>query len=98
MSQHRFSTTHNGEKTRLLMGWDKPLQGYFLVIEKASDEDEPFYSNLLHAENPYPKTLEPFLEVLENLGIQVPLKMVNAVQEDGKNDIGNKEIFYPDVI
>ena len=47
MSQHHFTVIHNGEETEILMGWDKLLQGFFLVIEKLSDEDEPFWSILL---------------------------------------------------
>lgn len=37
MSQHHFHTIHNGQETHILMGWDRPMQGFFLVIEKEDD-------------------------------------------------------------
>lgn len=37
MSQHLFSTTHNGECITVMMGWDRPMQGYFLIIERDLD-------------------------------------------------------------
>lgn len=44
MSQHYFYTQHNGMKTVVLMGWDRPLQGFFLVVQKEDDkEDAPFW-------------------------------------------------------
>lgn len=54
MSQHHFYTTHEGVGAHVYMGWDKPLQGFFLVIEKDNDEDEPFWSNLNNCIEPHP--------------------------------------------
>lgn len=41
MSQHRF----NRGKLEILAGWDKPLQHFFLVVEK-EEKDDPIYSNI----------------------------------------------------
>lgn len=95
MSQHLFCTLHDNTPTRILMGWDRPLQGYFMVIEKPDiDEDEPFWSNLTHCEPSHPKNLKPFLAVLKKLSITVPLKMIEEVLEDGVTNHGNKEVTH----
>lgn len=46
VTQRSYYVQHDMETTLILMGWDRPLQGFFLVIEKPSDKDKPFWSNL----------------------------------------------------
>jgi hypothetical protein len=97
MSQHHLSVQHEGVNTHILMGWDRPLQGYFLVIEKDTDEDEPFWSNLIHADEPHPKSIEPFLKVLQDLNINIPDSMIEALEEDGRTNAGNREVMHDPV-
>jgi hypothetical protein len=94
MSQHHFSLIHEGVETHVLMGWDKPTQGYFLVIEKDSDDDEPFWSNLNRCTDPHPKTLDPFIKVLKELNIEVPQNMITAVKKNGLDNAENEEVWY----
>ncbi|AUR52060.1 hypothetical protein [Aquella oligotrophica] len=93
MSQHHFYTTHQSQKTHVLMGWDRPLQGYFMVIEKGEMQDEPYWSNLSQEES-HPKTLLPFIVVLEQLNIKIPQRMIIEIMEDGANNAGNKEVIH----
>ena len=74
------------------MGWDRPLQGFFMVIEKES-KDEPLWSNLDQDES-HPKTLEPFMQVLNQYGISLPEEMLNSVKQDGEDNIGNKSVIH----
>lgn len=60
MSQHLYPATHQGEPVSVLIGYDRPLKGFFLVIERTApspviadlptddeDEEDPYlYSNL----------------------------------------------------
>ena len=60
MSQHFYPATYKGEPVTVLMGYDRPLRGFFMVIEKTGpasaaptdaddDQDEAdtyVYSNL----------------------------------------------------
>lgn len=60
MSQHLYPATHQGKPVFVLMGYDRPLQGFFLIVERPTtppfddlppdaDEDEDdryLYSNL----------------------------------------------------
>jgi hypothetical protein len=93
MSQHYFETLHQGEMTEVLMGWDQPCQGFFLVISKQSDEEEPFYSNL-YERNPHPQDLDYFLGVLKRFDITIPQTMINALREDKRSNAGNKHVSH----
>lgn len=89
MSQHEYISTYQGRPVRVLMGWDRPLQGFFMVIDETQNlSDEYVYSNL-EEEVPHPKSLEPFIQKLQELGIPVPEKMLQAVEEDGEKNEGN---------
>lgn len=95
MSQHIFYTIHNDELISILMGWDKPLQGYFMVIDKPDlGLDEPFWSNLINNNPNYPKTLDPFLKILSKLKITVPKQMIDEILADGDQNLGNKEVLH----
>ncbi len=99
MSQHFFKTTHKGEAITVMMGWDKPLQGFFMVIEdKTSKEDGFIYSNLEDPElaqvGGLAQTIEPFVNKLDELGIDVPIEMLEGVEMDGIFNVGNKQAHY----
>ena len=100
MSQHIFTTAHKGRPIEIMIGWDRPLQGYFMVIEYtdgADDDDNPYlYSNLNDADLPssHPKELSEFLARLKSLALAVPQKMLQEVLEDGRANVGNKQVHY----
>lgn len=93
MSQHYFSLIHEGVETTVLMGWDRPLQGYFMVIEKSTDKDSPYWSNLDYV-NSHPDSLDPFLAELEHLGIKLPCQMILEVVDDSFKNVGNKSVSH----
>ena len=41
MSQYHYMLVHEGKNTEVFMGWDRPLQGFFLVIDQGGDEPLP---------------------------------------------------------
>lgn len=102
MSQHLFSTHYDGKPVVVLMGWDRPLQGFFLVIEEEVDDDdkadEYVYTNM---EDPalfpwmgVPPTLDPFLAKLQELGITVPSRMIEEIRSDAARNVGNRYVTY----
>ncbi len=94
MSRHIFYTEHHGLQKYVLMGWDSPLQGFFMVIDSPdSEDDEPYWSNL-SLKNPYPKTFDGFLEVLAQQNIALPKQMIEEILEDSKRNLGNKDITH----
>ncbi len=99
MSQHYYVTTHQGRPVRVLMGWDRPLQGYFMVIanmDATADEPEFLYSNLDDTDLPkaQPDNLDPFLERLRTFGIELPHSMISIAFLDGEFNTGNRSIDH----
>lgn len=82
---------HKEKKTEVFMGWDRPLQGFFLVIDQGGDE--PLWSNLYQEES-HPKTLEPFINELQSRGIELPLTMISEMEQDRVENVGNKCVVY----
>lgn len=107
MSQHTFNTCRllkdqsREEIITITMGWDRPLQYFFMVIE--GDDDEPLWSNLDQPEA-FQKDLELYKKVLHdfNFKIPVPQQMLDEVLADKEIDAGNKlvihKILYEDYV
>lgn len=99
MSQHIYKTVHSGRPVQVLMGWDRPLQGFFLVIEyldKALYENNYLYSNIddMSLDCALPKALRPFLDRLATFGISVPQPMLQQVLADQAANAGNKLVNH----
>ena len=102
MSRHFYKTTHEARPIEVLIGWDRPLQGFFMVIQwldvadEDDDESEIVYSNLNDAslQPAWPSTLTPFIRQLETLNIAVPQKMLQSVLTDGESNVGNNDVHY----
>lgn len=68
MSQYRFDAhTANGNKVEVLVGWDRVLAYFFMVID--ADRDPPLYSNLYEPDFAS-LTIEYFQSVLDRFGIE----------------------------
>ncbi|UUA74247.1 hypothetical protein [Cellvibrio sp. QJXJ] len=99
MSRHYFKTTYTGKPIEVLMGFDRPLNGFFMVIdyqEEPEDDDEGeglIYSNLWER-NPHPDSLTPYLEKLTELNISVPAEMLQEIEKDGEVKMGNKNVRH----
>ena len=97
MSQHVASSTYQGKPITILMGWDRPLQGFYMVITYQGGDEEMLYSNL---DDPkidrfgMSSTLDPFLHKLEELGLTIPPTMVTEVRNDRVGNIGNRYVAY----
>lgn len=99
MSQHYFNTQHQGRPIRVLLGWDRPLQGFFMVIERMDakdDESDYLYSNLTDEDLPVsqPQEIAPYLQRLEEFGIVIPQKMLPEVLSDREQNVGNKVVHH----
>jgi len=97
MSQHTFLTTCNGQPVRVLLGWDRPLQYHFLVVEytdrpggdPACCDGEPFVYSNLDDPNAIGADLDYYVGILGSLGITVPQSMIDQVRLDGEFNRGN---------
>ena len=97
MSQHFFETQYNGKKVKVFAGWDRPLQGFFMMVEDldaSEGSDDPYIYNNLARKDSHPKTFEPFIHVLVDLGIIIPKEMIDEIVADGIANMGNKVVRH----
>ena len=108
MSQHRFEThIRTGQKVEVTIGYDRPLNGFFLVVtdlsqdqnaDDGAEEDVFVYSNLddvdLSALGGLTLDLDYFKHKLEQLGITLPTTIEYEVQEDRRQRVGNRVRLY----
>jgi hypothetical protein len=106
MSQHYWDTTLGYKPVTVTIGWDRPLQGFFLVVQAyASNEDDEGDILYSYLEDPkliekYPKShgvspeISYFVEKLESMHIRLPADIVAGVQLDRKNSVGNRHVWY----
>lgn len=101
MSQHYFETQHGDRPVTILMGWDRPLQGFFMVIEAEGVEDDGqdyIYSNLtdrqLRSVRGLPDSLDHYMAKLAELDLSVPAQMLKEIQADAAADVGNRHVWY----
>ena len=102
MSQHIFETqTSTGRKVEVLIGFDRPLNGFFLVVTdtQAEDPDDAFvYSNLDDVElldiGGITLNLEHFKGKLAMLGIDLPEAIESEVRLDRAQRVGNRVCWY----
>lgn len=104
MSRHLFETTlPDGRPVRILCGWDRPLQGYFLSVRRTDiderevtedDTDPSVLFDSLDRGVGYESTLDPYLDVLNAMSIQLPEEMTFALFVDSMFNAGNKEVHH----
>lgn len=96
MSRHTFIETNNDRKLEVTMGYDRPMDYYFMTIEdlkKQSKGPKLIYSNL-NEKNAFQKDLELYKTVLIKHDIIVPNEMLEEVLLDGKVKAGNKMVVH----
>ncbi len=97
MSQHFFNTEYQGRPVEVVMGWDRPLQEYFLWIRwldrKEYDGERFLWHNLDHDVKER-HLFYTFVRVLESFGIEVPKEMLDGVLRDGQENAGSKKVIY----
>jgi hypothetical protein len=102
MSQHFFTTRYEGRSVTVVVGFDRPLRGFFCFVERNDangDDDEQFvYSNL---DDPklagclgMPKSLRYFVKRLDDLGLVVPRSMFDEAECDRLGNVGNRCVWH----
>ena len=93
MSQHFFQTKHKDTEVIVQLGYDRPLGHVFMVVQAASGQQDPIYSNLFQVD-PFGLTLDDYRRVLADLQITVPDAMFRQVEIDEMYDVGNRVVWY----
>ena len=98
MSRHSLTTTQSGAQIEILMGWDRQLHGFFMVVTCLSSSDGQASGHVLYdhvdAPDPYPRHLDGDLDALGHLGLEVPAEMLGEVLHDGITNAGNKVVRH----
>lgn len=102
MSQHYFETSHKGFPITVQLGWDRPMQYFFMVIRKPIDlideamkvEDDDFLYSNWHENDPFGHDLHYYCEVLRHFRITVPESMFIEVQHDADRNTGNRLVHH----
>lgn len=89
MTQRALKTSIGGRSDTVLMGWDKPLQYHFMVIETLDGDDEPLYSNLDEDAAGLAGRLAYFAKKARTFGIEVQPAMLAKLQADEALNICN---------
>lgn len=98
MSQHYYATRHEGKPATVLLGWDRPLGHFFLVVEydtpEEGDESEGMVYSNLNESDPFGKSLNYYRNILVQLGIVVPESMFAETARDAAAGLGNRVAWH----
>lgn len=94
MSRHSFDTRLQGRRVRVVAGYDRPLDEFFLQIllaatEDETEQDEFVYTSLCEPSDDWsdPQALSARLAELR---IDPPSSFLPAILEDRRRQIGNR--------
>lgn len=97
MSQHFYNADVDGLPVLVQMGWDKPLQRFYLVVfrvEEDGEADDVLYSNIDDCGAQAVQALGYFVSLLDQIGIQVPAAILAEVEHDKRYNLVNRVVSY----
>lgn len=93
MSRHFFDCELRCA-VRVRLGYDRPLNEFFLQVERVGADSGQGHSPFLYAsvDDPFNTgdDLDYYREKLEKLGLIVPESLFQAVEEDAARGVGNR--------
>jgi len=100
MSQHLVSTTLNEKPIEIMLGWDRPLQHFYmapLAPEDYFEDDESseaiaFFKafSALSVQATYADGTAKLKELVARLQVAIPAEVFIEVEKDGCQNIGNR--------
>ena len=102
MSRHTFRQQVDGKTLKVVMGFDRPFQKFFMTIvdETIHHEDEEVFvydnlsDNRLDPLTGMSNSLSIFLDEASVHGITIPQEMVEEIKEDSLHNIGIKYVTH----
>ncbi|SSW73803.1 hypothetical protein AVE30378_06150 [Achromobacter veterisilvae] len=91
MSRHYFDTVHKGFPITVVLGWDRPMNYFFLFIEKPT---ELIDDTAKVESDPFNHDLDYYRVVLCHFQIDVPESMFTEVQQDCEGNVGNRVVKH----
>ena len=96
MSRHHLRTTRGAGPVLVVMGYDRPLNEFFLQLwddGPEADADEPTYSSLDEPAADW-RDIATVVRRLEELDVAVPRSMFDAVVADSVHRAGNRIVEH----
>ena len=96
MSRHHLCTTRGAGPVLVVMGYDRPLNEFFLQLWDDGPEaeaDEPAYSSLDEPAADW-RDIATVVRRLKELDVAVPRSMIDAVVADGVQRAGNRIVEH----
>lgn len=96
MSRHHLRTIRDGSPLLVVIGYDRPLNEFFLQLwddGPGADAEEPAYSSLDDPAADW-RDIATVVHRLEELDVQVPRSMIDAVVADGVRRAGNRIVEH----
>lgn len=88
MSQHRIKTEIADKEAVVLIGFDRPLQHYYMTVQL---EGEPIWSNLSLVLGGL-SDVDPYIFVLQGFGIVLPDEMIDELMCDRLESPGTNKV------
>lgn len=89
MSQHFLRTKNDEQVLIATIGWDTPLNYYFLLIQNEGDKSDSFLFDNLSKDINYNRSLDFYIDVLTKFGFTIPDQLVNSLINDKINKVQN---------
>lgn len=96
MSRHHLRTARGASPVLVVMGYDRPLNEFFLQLWDDGPEaeaDEPAYSSLDEPAADW-RDIATMAQRLVDLGVAVPRSMIDAVVADSVHRAGNRIVEH----
>jgi hypothetical protein len=96
MSRHQLRTARGASPVLVVMGYDRPLNEFFLQLWDDGPEaeaDEPAYSSLDEPAADW-RDIATVVRRLEELDVAVPRSMIDAVVADSVHRAGNRIVEH----
>ena len=94
MSQHILYSQFKNREVVVMMGWDRPLQRYYLCIFESESEKLLYSDQRDRDKTVEAMTTEYFSTVLSNFNIHVPDVFIQNVNDDGRKDVKDRIVKY----
>lgn len=94
MTKHLFLCSYSNRLAYVLLGWDNNRKGFYMIFDYQNGcEENAIFSNLF-SKNPYPKTLDKYIDYLLTKDIVLPQEMLDAVLRDSFRREEDKEVTH----
>ncbi len=94
MTKHLYLCVYNNRPAYVLIGWDNNRRGFYMVFDyQNGNEENALYSNIF-SKIPYPKTLDKYIDYLDNNDIKLPDQMINDILRDAFRGAEDKEMTH----